>query len=306
MNDKTKNKINETTDKNKNNKLKKQLELYENGDLEALESILTPSIYNQSNAPDEDQQKQPYDTISEGGHNIRSSIGTRRILTSDHLRNRSNYDHSIISGSNRGREPSNLKGREQEQNNLKRGQGDLEQNKRNNDLEKKKNPENDEPIRIVQSEETVKTSVRSVNEDGVETYTEISNSAFPLLTDEIKADISQTAKAWIKLDESLEKLRNAKSKLEKSKKLKEADILKFIETYGLKDITKGKHQLVPKIVKGKRQSLSKKNIQEKISDFLSTLDIGEDPNEIALQACDYLENMRRTGAQQVKLHHTKL
>jgi hypothetical protein len=52
--------------------------------------------------------------------------------------------------------------------------------------------------------------------------------------------------------------------------------------------------------------LNKKLLQNKIADFLGTLDIGEDPDEIALQACDYLENMRTIGLESVKLHHTRL
>lgn len=131
-------------------------------------------------------------------------------------------------------------------------------------------------------------------------------TAYPALTQEIKEDISKLAKEWIRLDEGLHRIRKMKREFEKEKKLKNQRLLEYIEKYGLKDITKGRHQLVPKIKKGSKRSYNRRLIQEKLSDFLNTLEIVDDVDEVALQAADYLDNTRGKREDIIELAHQKL
>lgn len=223
--------------------------MYEQGNLEKLESILTPSVYTQSNAPDDLQ------SYSGDNHKMADlppddpNVKARTVT-----RSASKYQ-----------------------------------------------------LNIVQDDQMVKTEVKTISEDGTETVEEVEKPAYPEITDQIRKEITQLAKEWIKIYEALDKLKNTRNELERRKRLKEADVLRYIQTYGLKDITMGKHQLVPKIVKGKKKGMTKNMIRDSVADFFSTLDIGvENPEELAIQASDYLENMRETTKDKVKLDHNKL
>jgi len=288
-----------------NTKLKKQLDLYEKGDLEALESILTPSVYNASNAANDDDYS---NATNEKNGNSKGTHHGKTIINGKIVNNAKTVNNTNI---NKGTQnPTNHNVRDQNQSQHQTNQTYNVRdpsNYSNQGVEPNKNrkPDN-EPVRIIQGDETVKSMVRSVREDGTVTMTEVDQLAYPELTDNIKSEISNCAKEWIKLDDAIIKLRVTKTELERQKKIKESKLLNYIEEYGLKDITKGKHQLVPQIIKGKKQPLNKKLLQNRMADFLSTLEIGDDPDEIALQACDYLENMRGVGVESVKLHHTRL
>lgn len=201
-------------------KLKQQLDLYEQGNLEALEDILTPSIYS---APVSQKTK------------TKAAAATTQA----------------------------------------RGQA-AEQN--------------DEEITIITSEQT----------------NEVPEGTYPALTDTVKTEISDFARDWIKIDETLEKIRKTRTQLDKEKKIKEQQLLAYIEKYGLRDITKGRHQLVPQIQKGKKKSFNKKVMTEKLSDFLGTLDLVEEVDELALQAVDYLDNSRTTVSEVITLKHNRL
>lgn len=144
------------------------------------------------------------------------------------------------------------------------------------------------------------------NSNGSDENLEISQASYPPLTNEVKEGISNVTKEWIRLDEALSRIRRMKREFEKERKAKEQQLLDYIEKYGLKDITKGKHQLVPKIKKGTKKPYNKKLIQDKLADFLNTLDIVDDVDEVVLQATDYLDNTRGKREDIIELKHQKL
>ena len=154
------------------------------------------------------------------------------------------------------------------------------------------------------------TSTMAGSESSVSTQGEgnYSNSPYPALTVQIREEISNVAKEYIRLDEALTRIRRMKKEFEKEKGTKDQKLLEYIERYGLKDITKGKHQLVPRVRKGSKKGYNRKLIQEKLSDFLSTLDIINDVEveEIAMQATDYLDNTRGTREDSLRLQHQRL
>jgi len=131
---------------------------------------------------------------------------------------------------------------------------------------------------------------------------------YPELTEDKTNEISESAKKWIKLQNTLDKVRQIKRELDKEKKELEENLLKCIKTYGLKDIKKGKHQLVPRVKKGSKKQFSKKQIADRLEDFLNTIDVIDDKKvkDMVLQATDYLDQTRETRADTVKLAHIRL
>jgi hypothetical protein len=132
--------------------------------------------------------------------------------------------------------------------------------------------------------------------------------SYPALTSDKTNEISENAKKWIKLQNTLEKVRQIKRELDREKKELEEALLKCIKTYGLKDIKKGKHQLVPRVKKGSKKQFSKKQITDRLEEFLNTIDVIDDKKvkDMVLQATDYLDQTRETRADTVKLAHVRL
>ena len=202
--------------------LGRQLELYENGDLEKLADILTPSLYSGSNQTSADLEVE----------NVLNIIGGQ---DEDQMRDRMTVKPS----------------------------------------------EADKPISIVQS---------SISEN-----------------DEFIAEINRIATEWIRLDEGLDKLNQAKKELGRQQKQKESALLNYIQSYGLKDITKGRHQLVPTVIKGKKKTTNKRHIENNLREFfLNKLGIKGDTEELAIQASDLIDNNRETCDDRVKLTHNRL
>lgn len=202
--------------------LKKQLEMYERGDIDALEQILTSTM---SALPQDDEEV---------------TIVSEAITFTPHPSSNANFD-------------------------------------------------DDEPSEIPNS-------------------TTYAHPSYPALTKEVKEDISRLTKEWIRLDEGLLRIRKMKTEFEKERKVKNQRLLEYIEKYGLKDITKGRHQLVPQIKKGCKKGFTKDIIKDKLSDFLNTLEIIDDAEvrEVAMQASDYLDNTRGRGADIIELKHNRL
>ena len=171
-------------------------------------------------------------------------------------------------------------------------------------------PQDNEDLTIISEAVTVTPSLEtdpSIADSSNASNNNNNNTQYPALTDEVKQDISRVTKEWIRLDEGLTRIRKMKVEIEKERKEKSKQLLDFIETYGLKDITKGKHQLVPRIKKGGKKGFNKRSIQEQLVDFLGTLEIVDgDIEEIALQATDYLDNTRGVCADVVELKHHRL
>jgi hypothetical protein len=128
---------------------------------------------------------------------------------------------------------------------------------------------------------------------------------YPPLTPEKTYQIRESAKKWTKIQNTLDKIKDIKKELDKERKGLESELLEAIKTYGLKDIKKGKHQLVPKVHKGGKQAFSRKLISDKLTDFLTTADVVEEDHvrEVVLQATEYLDNTREKKQDCVKLQH---
>lgn len=225
--------------------LGRQLELYENGDLEKLDDILTPSLYSGSNQTSAD-------------------LEVENVL-------------NVIGGQDEGQIQDRMT---------------------------VKPSEADKPISIVQSSVSDNDEfVASMSEDG-DLDGKITN--YPKITNTIKDEINRIATEWIRLDEGLDKLNQAKRELGRQQKQKESALLNYIQSYGLKDITKGRHQLVPTVVKGKKKSTNKRHIESNLKDFLARLGIQGDAEELAIQASDLIDNNRETCDDRVKLTHNRL
>jgi len=226
--------------------LGRQLELYENGELEKLDDILTPSLYSGSNQTTAD-------------------LEVEKVL-------------NVIGGHDEGQIQDRMTA---------------------------KPSEADKPISIVQSDHPSVDDndefVASMSDEDGGTITN-----YPKITNTIKDEINRIATEWIRLDEGLDKLNQAKRELGRQQKQKEAALLNYIQSYGLKDITKGRHQLVPTVVKGKKKSTNKRHIESNLKDFLAKLGIQGDAEELAIEASDLIENNRETGDDRVKLTHNRL
>ena len=238
-------------------KLLKQLDMYENDDLEALETILTPSL---SGGASNYGQGTIFTDPSGDVDDVLTHIGgVDEVMIRDTIKNR-----------------------------------------------KDKPSQADKPINIVQSNETVVHEIETMSDDGERHVSKIKEAAFPKITEPIKDEINRIATEWIRLDEGIEKLNQTKTELTRQKKLKEAAILNYIETYGLKDITKGRHQLVPKVIKGSRKGVNSKHIKDTLTEFLSNYNFGEEAAQIAEEAALAIEEGREKGDDRVKLEHNRL
>jgi hypothetical protein len=253
-------------------KLLKQLDLYENDNLEALESLLSPSM--SGGASD-------LSTVDD----VLSSIGGKdEAMIRDNMRNRQDTKKG---GAKAGGSASR-----------KAGSGGVDGGNAVSQVDK--------PINIIQSDEHVTHEVKSISDDGQEQITKVTEPAFPKITQAIKDEINRIATEWIKLDEGLEKLNDTRNELQRQKKLKESAILSYIETYGLKDITKGRHQLVPKVVKGGKRMANTNQIKLALTEFLSEYNLGEDAAKLASEAASAIEESREVGEDRIKLQHNKL
>jgi len=254
-------------------KLLKQLDLYENDNLEALESLLSPSMSGGASN---------ISTVDD----VLSSIGGKdEAMIRDNMRSRESKKTNKTTAANR--RPAGNGGATGAG-----GSGGVSQV--------------DKPISIIQSDESVTHEVRSVSDDGQEQITKVTEPAFPKITQTIKDEINRIATEWIKLDEGLEKLNETRNELQRQKKLKESGILTYIETYGLKDITKGRHQLVPKVIKGGKRVASTSQIKQALTDLLSEYNLGEDAAKLASEAASAIEECREVGEDRIKLQHNKL
>jgi len=158
------------------------------------------------------------------------------------------------------------------------------------------------------AEEVSIVSFNDVNElPGADSVVEPQDS-YPVLTPEKTNEISENAKKWIKIQNTLEKVREIKRELDKERKELEKQLLAAIQTYGLKDIKKGKHQLVPKVKKGSKKAFTKKQIADRLADFLNTIEMVDERQvrEVVLQATDYLDSTREKNVDVVKLVHNRL
>ncbi|MEX0595494.1 MAG: hypothetical protein WD512_03260 [Candidatus Paceibacterota bacterium] len=254
-------------------KLLRQLDLYENDNLEALESLLSPSM--SGGASD-------LSTVDE----VLSSIGGKdEAMIRDSMRNRAAAEAKKSVAKKGGKKTDDRK-------DSGGGGGGISQV--------------DKPINIIQSDEQVVHEVKSISDDGHEQITKVVEPAFPKITQVIKEEINRIATEWIKLDEGLEKLNDTRNEFIRQKKVKESAILSYIETYGLKDITKGRHQLVPKVVKGGKRTASPNQIKQALTEFLSEYNLGEDAAKLASEAVCAIEECREVGEDRVKLQHNKL
>lgn len=249
-------------------KLLKQLDLYEKDNLEALESLLSPSMSGGAS-----EVSTVDDVLSHIG-------GADEAQIRDNMRNRHESKKS-----NKGKKSSSASNAA----NVDTGVSQV-----------------DKPISIIQSDENVTHEVKSISDDGSEQITKVVEPAFPKITQAIKEEINRIATEWIKLDEGLEKLNDTRNELQRQKKLKESGILSYIETYGLKDITKGRHQLVPKTIKGGKRTANTAQIKNALTEFLSDYNLGEDAAKIAAEAANAIEEARETGEDRIKLQHNKL
>tara|TARA_R100001163_G_scaffold65718_1_gene64237 strand:+ start:748 stop:1569 length:822 start_codon:yes stop_codon:yes gene_type:complete len=250
-------------------KLQRQLSLYEQGELEALETILTPtqSIASQS--------------IASVGTNNKSIADRSEEMVDDLLTVLGGKDEAMI----RDRVASHYS----------------------------KESEADKPISIVQGDENAKKSTvndlsviddLSVTSDGVDT------KSYPQITQPIKEEINRIATEWIKLDESKDKIKQTMNELNRQQKMKEMTILNYIETYGLKDITKGRHQLVPKVVKGKKkkptQKLIKQTMKDSLLEIMGELGVEIDADDVTQQMFEQMDENVGTAEDRVKLLHNRL
>lgn len=261
-------------------KLLRQLDLYENDNLEALESLLSPSMSMSGGASD-------LSTVDE----VLSSIGGKdEAMIRDSMRNRAATEAKKSAAKKGGTKKTD--DRKDSGGGGGGAVGGVSQV--------------DKPINIIQSDEQVVHEVKSISDDGHEQITKVVEPAFPKITQVIKEEINRIATEWIKLDEGLEKLNDTRNEFIRQKKVKESAILSYIETYGLKDITKGRHQLVPKVVKGGKRTASPNQIKQALTEFLSEYNLGEDAAKLASEAVCAIEECREVGEDRVKLQHNKL
>jgi len=161
--------------------------------------------------------------------------------------------------------------------------------------------DDEEPVTII-SEATQESDLsKSERVNGSST-----DNGYPLLTDQIKKDISSLTKLFVKTKDQMSTLNRQKTNLAKQQKPREKKLIGYIQTYGLKDITMGKHQLVPQLVKGKKRGYNNQKIEENLKTFLATLDIVDEVEELAGQATDFLDNSRETSSDTVTLKHNML
>ena len=117
-------------------------------------------------------------------------------------------------------------------------------------------------------------------------------------------------KKWLKLGDTLSQLRQVEKEVTSEYKNLQVQLNKNITVYGLKDIKKGEHQLIPKIKPGRRKAHSNKGLKEGLKEFVNCVNISEaqseDPDALAKQMFDYINNKRVRTKTKVLIDHRQL
>lgn len=128
------------------------------------------------------------------------------------------------------------------------------------------------------------------------------STSTPQLTREIKKEIGQLTNEWVRLQEGLQRINKMKTQFRKEQQTKEQVLKHYIDKYRLKDITKGKHKLVPQLKKGGKKGFNKRVIHTGLADFLNEIGL-DDPETVAEQATEYLDGCREKLDDCVILRH---
>lgn len=263
--------------------LKHQLELYTRGDFDALENILamsshTGTVYGNGaiTVNDNHPQPQPQPQPKQAKQQMQSKqyFQTGQSFINNNLNN-----------------------------NLNRNLNNIDLTSTLDDTQSTiLSPQNN----INQSNQTQTNQPNQPNQPNQTQTNQTQNTSILNLTEEKKREIAQNTKEWIRLDEALTKLKQLMLDLTKQKNVIGKSIIKDIETYDLKDIKKGNHQLIPKIKQGRKKAFSQKGLKEKLIDYFNTVDAVENPQELIEQAMSYINNTIPKSADTVLLEHKKL
>lgn len=128
------------------------------------------------------------------------------------------------------------------------------------------------------------------------------STSTPQLTREIKKEIGQLTNEWVRLQEGLQRINKMKTQFRKEQQTKEQVLKHYIDKYRLKDITKGKHKLVPQLKRGGKKGFNKRVISTGLIDFLQEVGL-EDSETLAEQATEYLDGCREKLDDCVVLRH---
>lgn len=296
--------------------LKTQLEMYARGDIDELEDLMTPSnlskvssSLNKSIISEEpiDDDLECFTDYNEEDHR-KDQKENEGIRKESLTREESTTDSSAL---------DNQKKETKNEGSILNEESEYFSQKHNIEVpEKKKAPIKQDrrgplkqasnippPVSISSAAEQVKEAPRDRRTGKKKTH---DANGYPILTDKIKKEITDLTKSYVKTKEYLKEMNRQKNELNSKQRDREHRLLQYIHRYGLRDITMGRHQLVPQAVKGRKRSFNRKKIEENLIVFLTKMDITDEAEELALQATEFLDSVREIGDDSITLKHNIL
>lgn len=288
--------------------IKKQLELYSTENYEELEKIL-------------DNYKTKTDISSNNIHTIPINHNTNNINNTSNIPNNYNNIHTIpiIHNTNNIHNTHNTPNNYNNfQNNISNNVNkyikndeiiDLRKMNEENEVDKTMNYFNNELDKAMNKKKEIKKEIEQPSKNHESHKIETNNDVekIPLtLSLEKRNEISKNTKEFLLITEKIKEyteqlkiLRNRKTELE-------TQLLNDFETYQLPDIIKGKNKIKPKIKKGSTGIIGKKQIIEKMKEFINTLGIVEDPNILMEKAMEYIKKTTPKQSDKKVIQHIKM
>jgi len=113
------------------------------------------------------------------------------------------------------------------------------------------------------------------------------------LTSEKRKEIAYNANRLVKLENSLKQVRQVAKDLKQDLVIVNNQLDHDTRCYGLTDIRKGNHVITPKVKRGRKKAYSNQQVKGSVNDFFDTVDVNQlEPDDLKNMMYAFLDNTR--------------